>query len=88
MQILTVPVVYVRALLEAAERRGCDREQILTTIGLSQELVDEDKSRIPASTYDALNKLLTETIGDEYCGLVDQPAKPGTFAMMTYACIH
>ena len=88
MKILTVPVVYVRALLEAAERRGCDREQVLNAIGLSQELVDEDKSRIPATTYDDLNKLLAETLGDEYCGLVDQPAKPGTFAMMTYACIN
>jgi AraC-like DNA-binding protein len=88
MKILTVPAVYVRAVLDAAVHRGCNRQQILETIGLAPELVEEDKARIPAATFSTLTNLVTSTIGDEYCGLVDQPAKPGTFAMMCYACIN
>ena len=88
MEISTVPVVFFRALLEAALRRGCVREGLLADMEVSEEVLAQDRARLPGATYSALVERLTDELQDEYCGLVTQPVKPGTFAMMCYACIH
>ncbi len=88
MEISTVPVNFVRALLEAAQRKGCSPTSALEKAGISAELIEEDKARIPADRYSALVEFISTELNDEYCGLVEQPAKRGTFAMMCYACIH
>ena len=88
MEISTVPVNFVRALLQAAERKGCVVEDVLSHVQISPELIAEDKARIPAEQYSALVEHISTELQDEYCGLVDQRVKPGSFAMMCYACIH
>jgi AraC-like DNA-binding protein len=88
MEIATVPVNFVRALLEAATRRGCAVEELLQQVNLSPELLTEDRARIPAQAYSELVDRITVVLQDEYCGLVAQPARPGTFAMICYGCIH
>lgn len=43
---------------------------------------------IPAQHFVALSEFIATEIDDEFCGLAAQAVKPGTFAMMCYACIH
>lgn len=88
MEISTVPVNFVRALLQAAGRRGCETEWLLLQVDISPELLTENKARIPAATYSQLVELIGAELQDEYCGLVEQPTRPGSFAMICYGCIH
>lgn len=88
MEISTVPATFVRALLEAAERKGCRRTELLNSLNIGEDMLEGDRARVPSATYSQLTDLIATQLGDEYCGLVDQRAKPGTFAMMCYACIH
>jgi AraC-like DNA-binding protein len=88
MEISTVPVQYVNCVLRAAQRRGCDREQVLVDVGISPELLDQERARIPATSYIRFSDYLTEKLNDEACGLMQQRTKPGTFAMMCHAAIN
>ncbi|AQA17682.1 hypothetical protein BST95_04960 [Halioglobus japonicus] len=88
MEISTVPAVFVRALLHGATLKGCDIEAALEQLDISREVVDGARARIPAAQYSALVDLISAELNDEYCGLVEQPSRPGTFALICYACIH
>ena len=88
MQISTVPAPLVKALLDAAQRKGCDRAALLSTVNVGEEMLAGSRARVPSSVYSQLTELITEELQDEYCGLAGTRAKPGTFAMMCYACIH
>ena len=87
MSVNTVSIHYVNSVLNAAERRGLSRQQLITRSGLSQELFDSDKSRVSAQTYVALNRYLTNELQDETCGLISQRTKPGSMAMMCHSAI-
>lgn len=88
MEISTVPAFLVRALLQGAALRGCDTDAVLRQLALSPEVVNADRGRIPAAQYSQLVDQLSAELNDEYCGLVEQPSRPGTFALICYACIH
>lgn len=88
MEISTVPIIFVRALLEAANRKGCTTDDLLQQVNLAPELLTEDRARIPAHAYSELVDRISADLQDEFCGLVDQPSRPGTFAMICYGCIH
>ena len=83
MEISTVPVNFVRALLQAAERKGCVVEDVLSHVQISPELIAEDKARIPAEQYSALVEHISTELQDEYCGLVDQRVKPGSLRLFS-----
>lgn len=88
MEISTVPSVFFRALLQAAQRKGCDHTRMLHSLDVSPEIIASERARIPAAKYSQLVDIISAELRDEYCGLVDQPRRPGTSAMMCYACIH
>ncbi|MGI9296209.1 MAG: AraC family transcriptional regulator [Pseudomonadales bacterium] len=88
MEISTVPVHYVNAMLNAAVHRGCSRSAILQQTGIAPELLEQERARIPASTFAHFTASIADELQDENCGFMDRPFKPGTFAMMCYACIH
>lgn len=88
MEITTVPINYINAVLNAAELRGCDASQILEHCDIPPELLDQQKARVPAATFSKLTDMVSADLRDESCGFMDQRTKPGTFAMMCNACIH
>lgn len=87
MEIATVPVHYVTLLLNAVEQQGIDLDELLKKIEIPAELLNEEKARIPRSSYVKLTGYLAKKLQDESFGLLKQPMKPGTFAMLCHACI-
>lgn len=88
MQISTVPAVFFRAVIDAAVARGCDEEHLLQQLDLAPELLAQERALLPAERFAALTETIAGDIDDEFCGLAATAVKPGTFAMMCYACIH
>jgi len=87
MEITTIPIRYIHALLGAAKHRGVDGEKLLRKADISAELLGNNKARVPAAQYVQFSQSLTEALQDEYLGFMNTPCKPGTFEMMCYACI-
>lgn len=88
MDISTVPVHYVNALLRSAEQHGLDIEQVLRQTGVDLALIENDRVRIPSTSFVKLSDYLTEKLQDENAGMMAQRTKPGSFAMMCHACIN
>jgi AraC-like DNA-binding protein len=88
MEITTVPINYINSVVNAAVLRGCDADKILNHCGIAPELLHQDKARVPATTFSKLSDTISAELRDESGGFMDQRTKPGTFAMMCYACIH
>lgn len=88
MEIATVPAHYVRTLLRSAQRNGLDRERILGDIDISADLLTQEKARVPTASFVTLCAYLTEQLQDENCGMMKQPTRIGSFAMMCNACIN
>jgi AraC-like DNA-binding protein len=88
LEISTVPIRYVRVILESAVYRGYDGDQILSAAGISKELLLQDKARLSANNYNAFTRQVMLLLDDEFCGFLDKPAKIGSFEMMTRACIN
>lgn len=87
MEIATVPAHYVITALDALERQGWDRGQLLDRIGLPHEVLFGAKTRIPRSVYLRITGYLALKLQDECFGLLKEPMKPGTFAMLCHASI-
>jgi AraC-like DNA-binding protein len=88
MEITTVPVIYVKSMLDSAVRNGCNAEDLLHKAGISSELLSTNKARVPALNYSQLSQEIIELLQDETHGFLSSPMRPGTFAMMCYASIH
>ncbi|MEH6584445.1 MAG: AraC family transcriptional regulator [Halioglobus sp.] len=88
MEISTVPIHHFHALLHAAQKQGLDSAQILRQAGIDLPQIEGDKARIPSATFRRLTEYLTLELQDENCGLLSQPTKLGTFAMMCNASIN
>jgi len=88
MVITTVPVHYLKAILASARRNGCDTQALLNTADIAVELLDSPKARIPVESFTLFVKAVRYELQDEQLGFMGSPSRPGTFAMMGYACIH
>jgi hypothetical protein len=82
MDISTVPVHYVNALLRAAEKHGLGKEKVLRQTGVDLALIENDGVRIPSTSFVQLSDYLAEELQDENAGMMAQHTRPGTFAMM------
>ncbi len=88
MEISTVSVFYVNALLASLARHGHDATSTLQKIGINPDILTNDKARIPSEDFVALSDKIVEILNDENTGYLDPPTRPGTFSMMCYASIH
>lgn len=88
MEISTVSVFYINMILESLAEQGWDRHKLLEKTNFSQEVLSEKKARIPRSDYVKFAARLAMQMQDECFGLLEQPMKPGTFAMLCHACIN
>lgn len=87
MEITTVPAHYVNAVFIALEQRGWDRKALLRKFDFPEELLKEEKARIPRADYLRVTGYLALKFQDESFGLLKAPLKPGTFAMLCHSCI-
>ncbi|MEP5568465.1 MAG: AraC family transcriptional regulator [Halioglobus sp.] len=87
MEISTVPMHYVNALMPSARRHGLDGRQMLERLGIDPDLLNVEQARVPSSQYRLLTQYLADELQDENCGMLAQRSKIGTFAMMCHACI-
>lgn len=87
MEISTVPIHYVNALLPSAAKVGLDGEWVLQQAGIDSTLLGAERARISSTNYRKLVEYLTLELQDENCGMLAQRSKIGTFAMMCHACI-
>ena len=88
MEITTVPIRHVHALLNAALQQGLDGANLLREADISTELLSDKRARVTASAYATLAQTITVELEDECSGLLATPCKPGTFEMMCHACIN
>ncbi|MFE0644026.1 AraC family transcriptional regulator [Streptomyces sp. NPDC058877] len=79
---------HVRAVLLGAERRGVAPGPLLARAGLSTELLEEPRARVPAEQFGRLVRMLWAALDDELIGFGGAPSKVGTFAMMAHVVVH
>lgn len=88
MEISTVPVIHVQSILNSAVRGGCDGDALLQQVGISKEILNTNRARVPAGKFSQLAEQAGILLGDEINGFLPRPLLPGTFKMMCYACIN
>jgi AraC-like DNA-binding protein len=85
---VNVPVGYVRALLSAAEEKGCDTGTILRAMGISPEAIEADYD-FPAITYGKLYQRIMRVMQDEWFGMLSGGrVRPGSFRMLCLSAIQ
>ncbi len=88
MEILTCPAYIVSKIVDLLETKGWDRAKLLATVDLSEDLLKEDNARISRSSYMRFTEYVGTKLQDESMGMMKEPMKPGTFAMLCKACIN
>lgn len=78
---------YVRAALGGARRLGIDPVPLLQRARIPPLLLGDDRARVTPEQFARLVRALHRATGDEFLGLAPSPSRPGTFAMMCYACV-
>lgn len=84
----TVSGYFVAAVVKAAQSRAMPVEQWLNELDIQPEILRLPEKRISPQQFTRLVQRLWSETNDEYMGFFDQPAKPGTFYMMSLATIH
>ncbi|MEU4212822.1 AraC family transcriptional regulator [Streptomyces sp. NPDC026206] len=87
MGMRTVSVHYVRDSLGGARRLGIDTAPLLQCAGIPPLLLGDDRAQVAPEQFARLVRALHRATGDEFMGLGVVPSRPGTFAMMCYACV-
>ncbi|MBZ6477371.1 AraC family transcriptional regulator [Streptomyces griseocarneus] len=87
MSMPTISVHHLRDALGGARRLGIDTVPLLQRAGIPPLLLGDDRARVPAERFAHLIRALHRATGDEFLGLGPAPSRPGTFAMMCYACL-
>lgn len=77
---------HVRAVLAGARGDGVDLVPLLQEAQIPPLLLGDDRARVTPAQFARLFRALYRTTRDEFLGLAAVPSRPGTFAMMCYAC--
>lgn len=87
MKEVTIAPVYIRRLLEGAELKGYNLEEILRTQGVSSHVLNNPKLRVSALSFSELCHTVTQLLRDEAYGLLAKPVPIGTFELLARACL-
>lgn len=79
---------YFQQTLRSAQRHGINPDVLLTEIGLDKDRVFDPSWRGDVELLARLVQLMWFALDDEFMGFLSRPARPGTFAMMTYGIIN
>lgn len=75
---VTVSIAFVHGLLSGLRQRGIAPDQWLQHAGIDPALLDRPEARVGADQYIALVAALTESMDDEFVGLLSRPLSRGT----------
>ena len=91
MKDFTVASVFVRMLIQGAEKRGVNCERILLDNGISKLAVVSDQRsnthRVPLKSFADVTLEIMRVLDDECLGLTERKQPLGSFNMMCRACI-
>lgn len=83
----TIPIVFLRAALAAAERTGVDVDFALRQAGISRSLLPQAKARLSPAQMTQVVRWLWRLSDDEMLGLGRAPAPRGTFRLVAHALV-
>ena len=88
MEKLTIPTRYIRSMLSIAEQRQCDIEQLLASVGVSREHLDQHDN-MPILFYGELYHTIIEQLQDEWFGLLSAGnVRKGSMRFFFQAMVH
>ena len=88
MEKLTIPTRYVRSMLNLAEQRHCDIDQLLASVGGSLQQLDDHDS-VPILFYGELYHAIIERLQDEWFGLLSAGnVRKGSMRFFFQAMVH
>jgi len=88
MKLSTVPVYYVAMIVDSLVEQGLDRNALLSKLNCPPDLLLEKRARIPSTVFAQFTGYLATKLQDESIGLLANPTKMGTFALLCQACIN
>lgn len=87
MEISIVHAHHVKTLLSLADSRGLSRQDLLDACQLSEQLLLNDSTTVPFTSYIDLANAIMLAMDDESCGMLPTPIKPGSFALLCQSCL-
>ncbi len=85
----TVSVLWIRALLQGAEQQGIDLQQLLETVGLSQEILHTPYARVSlGTTLNLWRKAEAWSAGKDFGLLMGEQVKPTHFQLFALILMH
>lgn len=88
MEQLTIPTHYVRSMLNFAELRQCNIDELLTSVGSDLQQLQESNS-VPIIFYGELYHAIIERLQDEWFGLLSAGnVRKGSMRFFFQAMVH
>lgn len=79
---LSVPMRYVRGLVDAAASRGASLDELLAWASIDRGLLDLPKGRVSLKQFSRLYSGIVAALEDETLGFQDRPTRPGSAEML------
>lgn len=84
---ITVPMHYVRGVIDAARQRGLSPHDLLSAIGLRPDLLTSRTRRVPVKQFSRLYAQVAQQLDDEMLGLQTVPVRLGFTEVLCRACL-
>jgi len=84
----TTSISLVREAILVATQRNLDVSAVLQHAGITAELLDVPRARVPALAFSRLWAALADLMDDEFFGLDSHPLRRGSYALMCHAVLH
>ncbi|CAA0090203.1 putative HTH-type transcriptional regulator [Zhongshania aliphaticivorans] len=88
MRNISVANYFLDAVLCKAQARGLNTEKMLSTAGVSPELLSQSNARVSAVNFGRLQSLVMRELGDEFLGYGPSRYVIGTWTNMCHSVIH
>jgi len=84
---ITVPMQYVRGVVDAAGQRGVNTTVLLASLGLRPDLLASRTRRVPVKLFSRLYTQVAQALDDEMLGLQTVPVRLGFTEVLCRACL-
>lgn len=88
MQDITVAIAFVQQALVGARDAGYDVNALLKSSGISPALLQRPLARVHLDGFVSLIQQLIQLMDDELLGLLPQPQRVGSFALVARSSLH
>lgn len=84
----TVPISFVRHLLDAARLESALRDRLIAKSGIAPSLLQEDAARVTPDQFSTLYRLLARELDDELPRLFSRPVRGGTLKLLCLSVLE